>query len=75
MLERFVLWLDSFFKPKELFIDLERVNREARKSEVDDAREADYRARVKRRMVEGLTKEELAPLIIRGNVVAFKKGA
>jgi len=58
-------WLWRLFADPEIRIDLRRVNDEdrAERRRAVFAEDLAYRARVKRRMVEGLTSEQFAPLI------------
>ncbi len=50
-------------KEPELFIDLRRVNEEDRRAHhVGLEDDVEYRNRVKKRMVEGLTAAQMAPL-------------
>lgn len=71
-MSRFVTWLLwdlwvglwELLREPELKIDLKRVNAEdctARRLTLDE--DVEYRTRVKRRMAEGLTSQQLAPLV------------
>ena len=60
-------WLLSLFPDRPLYIDLKRVNFEdcrERRATLDE--DVEYRARVKRRILEGLDSEAMKPLIDRG---------
>jgi hypothetical protein len=60
--------------PPKLAISLRRINDEDRRAmrvALDD--DAGYRAKVKRRMLEGLTMQQLPPLINREEVLAKRK--
>lgn len=81
-------FLDDLFGEHVVTIDEKRINEEdrrARRRGLDD--DVDYRKRVKRRMLKGLTASEMAPLFDRdvalrrrrkrrtsGNVVRFLAG-
>ena len=75
MLEGLRRWVRGVFGMDQvLFIDPRRINDEER-SERRRALEdnAGYRSRVKRRMLEGLTMEQLPPLYNRPAVLAEKE--
>ena len=60
------LWRFLWGEPPGLYISNKRINEEvrvARRSIVDE--DPEYRAKVKKRMMEGLTSRQLAPLINR----------
>lgn len=56
--------LRGLFRPSPLYIDLRRINDEDRRARYDADQHADpeYRAKIKRRMIEGLTAEQMPPL-------------
>jgi hypothetical protein len=58
----FTVWIS---KPKDLYIDLRRINDEDRAAHRKELYgDIEYRNRVKKRMLEGLTMDQMAPLYL-----------